>query len=97
MDLLQAVLLEVIEGITESLPVSSTGHLIVVRAWLGIGQDKAQTAFDIIIQLAAILAVVANYGAKKKRDRPGLLSSWDVCLDWHKTFSPRPFRGLHIE
>ena len=59
MDLLQAVILGIVEGVTEFLPISSTGHLIVAGVWLDTGQGPTQTAFDIIIQLAAILAVVA--------------------------------------
>jgi len=64
MDLLQAVILGLIEGITEFLPVSSTGHLIVVSDWLGMTQNDENKAFEVIIQLAAILAVVANYKEK---------------------------------
>jgi len=60
MDILQAVIFGFVEGITEFLPISSTGHMIVVGTWLGIAQDEAQTAFEIIIQLAAILAVVTT-------------------------------------
>lgn len=61
MDILQSVVLGLIEGITEFLPVSSTGHLIVASQWLGLGQTDTNKAFEVIIQLAAILAVVANY------------------------------------
>lgn len=71
MDLMTAVVLGIVEGLTEFLPVSSTGHLIVVSDWLGIAQDQTHVAFEIIIQLAAILAVVANYRDKftwKHRD-----------------------------
>ncbi|MDX1804549.1 MAG: undecaprenyl-diphosphate phosphatase [Alcanivorax sp.] len=64
MDILQAIILGVVEGLTEFLPVSSTGHLIVVSDWLGLPSNDANKAFDVIIQLAAILAVVANYRDK---------------------------------
>lgn len=64
MDILQAIILGLVEGLTEFLPVSSTGHLIVVGQWLGLDRNGTQTAFDVIIQLAAILAVVANYSDK---------------------------------
>jgi undecaprenyl-diphosphatase len=64
MDLIHSVLLGVIEGITEFLPVSSTGHLIVAEHWLGLPSTDTNKAFDVIIQLAAILAVVANYKDK---------------------------------
>ncbi|MDQ6992168.1 MAG: undecaprenyl-diphosphate phosphatase [Mariprofundus sp.] len=64
MDLLQAIILGVIEGATEFLPISSTGHMIVASQWMGIAQNEENKAFEVIIQLAAILAVVANYREK---------------------------------
>lgn len=64
MDILQASILAVIEGVTEFLPISSTGHMIVASQWLGIAQSEDNKAFEVIIQLAAILAVVANYREK---------------------------------
>jgi undecaprenyl-diphosphatase len=64
MDVLQAAILGLVEGFTEFLPISSTGHMIVVSQWLGLPQDSANKAFEVIIQLAAILAVVANYRDK---------------------------------
>ena len=64
MDILQAIVLGIIEGITEFLPVSSTGHLIVVSHWLAIDQTDANKAFEVIIQFSAILAVIANYKDK---------------------------------
>lgn len=64
MDILQAVILGIVEGITEFLPISSTGHLIVVSEWLGIEANETNKAFEVIIQLSAILAVVANYRDK---------------------------------
>ncbi len=64
MDIFQAIVLGIIEGLTEFLPISSTGHLIVAANWLGMKQDEANSAFEVIIQLAAILAVVFNYKDK---------------------------------
>ncbi len=64
MDVLQAIILGIVEGATEFLPVSSTGHLIVVSQWLGIEQTKVNIAFEVIIQLAAILAIFVNYTDK---------------------------------
>jgi undecaprenyl-diphosphatase len=57
---LKAAILGLVEGATEFIPVSSTGHLIVVGSWLGLVDDRAKT-FDIFIQLGAILAIVWLY------------------------------------
>ncbi len=64
MELVWAIILGIVEGATEFLPVSSTGHLIVVSQWLKIDQSETHIAFEIIIQLGAILAVMANYSDK---------------------------------
>ncbi len=73
MDIIQSAILGLIEGITEFLPISSTGHLIVASEWLGLPQTESNKAFEVIIQLAAILAVVTNY---KERFQPKYLSLW---------------------
>jgi len=64
MDIYQAIILGIIEGLTEFLPVSSTGHLIVASEGMGLVQTETNKAFEVIIQFAAILAVVANYKEK---------------------------------
>jgi len=64
MDILQSIILGLIEGATEFLPISSTGHMIVASQWMGLAQNEENKAFEVIIQLAAILAVVANYREK---------------------------------
>ena len=64
MDIFHAIILGAIEGLTEFLPISSTGHLIVASEWMGLAQSKENAAFEVIIQLAAILAVIANYSEK---------------------------------
>ena len=61
MDFLQALVLAVIEGITEFLPVSSTGHMIIASSFFGIAQDDFTKLFTIVIQLGAILSVVVLY------------------------------------
>jgi undecaprenyl-diphosphatase len=64
--LLKAAILGLVEGATEFIPVSSTGHLIVVSDWLGLVDERAKT-FDIFIQLGAILAIVWLYRARLTR------------------------------
>ncbi len=61
MDVLEAIILGVVEGITEFLPISSTGHLMVTSSLLGIEEDSFTKAFTVAIQLGAILAVVVLY------------------------------------
>lgn len=64
--LLKAAILGLVEGATEFIPVSSTGHLIVVSDWLGLVDERAKT-FDIFIQLGAILAIVWLYRVRLGR------------------------------
>ncbi len=64
MTLFDSTILGVIEGFTEFLPISSTGHLIVASKFLGINQTSVTKAYEVIIQFAAILAVVLNYKEK---------------------------------
>ena len=61
MNIFQAILLGVIEGVTEYLPISSTFHLIWGAKLLGVGQTDFQKIFEVVIQSGAILAVVALY------------------------------------
>ncbi|MGK4566863.1 undecaprenyl-diphosphate phosphatase [Flavobacterium sp. 3HN19-14] len=61
MDYLQAVVLAIIEGITEFLPVSSTGHMIIASSFFGIAHDDFTKLFTIVIQLGAILSVIVLY------------------------------------
>ncbi len=61
MDTLQAVILAIIEGITEFLPVSSTGHMILASTYFGIEHDEFTKLFTIVIQLGAILSVLVLY------------------------------------
>lgn len=63
LDFIKAVLLGVVEGFTEFLPISSTGHLILVNQWISF-DEKFTLLFDIVIQLGAILAVVAYFWKK---------------------------------
>lgn len=61
MDTLQAIILAIIEGLTEYLPVSSTGHMIITSSFFGIADDEFTKLFTIVIQLGTILSVVVLY------------------------------------
>jgi undecaprenyl-diphosphatase len=64
MTTLQAIIIGIVEGITEFLPISSTGHMIVTSALLGISKDEFTKLFEVCIQLGAILSVVVLYWKK---------------------------------
>lgn len=64
MDFLQAVIIAVVEGITEFLPVSSTGHMVITSSLLGIQKEEFTKLFEVAIQFGAILAVVVLYWQK---------------------------------
>jgi undecaprenyl-diphosphatase len=64
MDLLQALIIAIIEGITEYLPVSSTGHMIFASSYFGIEKEEFVKLFQVSIQFGAILAVVVLYWKK---------------------------------
>ncbi|MDR2815521.1 MAG: undecaprenyl-diphosphate phosphatase [Proteiniphilum sp.] len=61
MSILEAIIIAVVEGLTEFLPVSSTGHMIITQALLGMESTDFAKAFTVIIQLGAILSVVVLY------------------------------------
>ncbi|HEX5653860.1 MAG TPA: undecaprenyl-diphosphate phosphatase [Chitinophagaceae bacterium] len=64
MGIIEAIIIAIVEGLTEFLPVSSTGHMIIASSLLGIHKDEFTKVFEIAIQLGAILAVVVLYWRK---------------------------------
>ena len=81
MDILQAIIIAIVEGLTEFLPVSSTGHMIIAQNMLGVVQGDAFVhAFTFIIQFGAILSVVVLYWKRFFRldhtPAPDGASSW---------------------
>jgi undecaprenyl-diphosphatase len=64
MDLFNVVVLSIVEGLTEFLPISSTGHMIIAAEFMKLNQTAAVEAFEVIIQLGAILAVAVDYKNK---------------------------------
>lgn len=73
MTILQAIILGIVEGITEYLPVSSTGHLIITQYFLGLPESDAMKAFSVCIQGGAIIAVAGLYFSRVKQMCLGLL------------------------
>ena len=69
MDFFSAIILGIVEGLTEFLPVSSTGHMIMVAKILGLSQDDpAVKCFEVVIQLGSILAVLFIYFSRLKQN-----------------------------
>jgi len=76
-DISRAVVLGIIEGVTEFLPVSSTGHLLLAGRFFNLGEDNFWKSFDILIQLGAILAIVVLYFGKLWRTMLGMFTHYD--------------------
>jgi len=76
-DAVRAVILGIVEGITEFLPVSSTGHMLLVQRLFGLGEGNFWNSFVVLIQLGAILAIVVLYFAKLWRVALGMFSNPD--------------------
>lgn len=91
MNLIQTIILSIVEGITEFLPISSTGHLILASKLLNIPQTEFVKSFEIIIQLGAILAVVVIYFKKLV-----LSLNWDLYKKILIAFLPSAFFGLFL-
>jgi undecaprenyl-diphosphatase len=64
MDIIEAIIIGIVEGLTEFLPISSTGHMIITSSLLGIHKNEFTKLFEVSIQLGAILAVVILYWRK---------------------------------
>ena len=80
-NIIKVTLLSIIEGVTEFLPISSTGHLILANQWIGLDPQGFANAFNIIIQLGAILSVIVIY--------------WKRLNPWHSEdprFAQKPKR-----
>jgi undecaprenyl-diphosphatase len=89
MTYLDALILGIVEGITEFLPISSTGHMILASHMLNIGTESFTKSFEIIIQLGAILAVVYLYRQKVFRN---MKLMFKVCV----AFLPTAIIGLAL-
>src|ERR1700721_1508409 len=76
-DAVRAVILGIVEGVTEFLPVSSTGHLLLAERFFNLGEGAFWNSFTVLIQLGAILAIVVIYFAKLWRIALGMFSNAD--------------------
>ena len=76
-DMVRAVILGIVEGVTEFLPVSSTGHLLLAERFFDLGDGNFWKSFAILIQLGAILAILVLYFAKLWRVALGMFSNPD--------------------
>lgn len=87
MDFIHALILGIVEGVTEFLPISSTGHLILTNRLLGLSSTDFIKSFEIIIQLGAIGAIILLYWRK-------LLIDWEVMKRIVVGFIPTAILGL---
>lgn len=103
MNLLSTVILGVVEGISEFLPISSTGHLILTAQAMRLEQSDFLKSFEIAIQLGAILAVVALYGKRLatdfktlKRVLSAFIPTAIIGFIFHKVIKNIFFNNTHI-
>lgn len=87
MTIFQAIVIAIVEGITEFLPISSTGHMIITEALLGMNIDEFTKAFTVNIQFGAILSVVVLYWKR-------FLQSWSFYQKLFVAFIPAAVIGF---
>ncbi len=101
MDIFQALVLGLVEGLTEYLPVSSTGHLLLAQRLMGIPSSEAADAFAISIQAGAIVAVLGLYRARVGQMLAGLAGHNPVgrrlAFNLVAAFVPAAVLGLLLE
>ncbi len=90
MSFLEAIILAIIEGLTEFLPVSSTGHMIIASTFMGIASDNFVKLFTVAIQFGAILSVVIVYFKK-------FFQSWNFYMKLFVAFIPTGIIGLLLK
>lgn len=90
MNLLQAIVLAIVEGLTEFLPVSSTGHMIIASTAMGIASDPFVKVFTVAIQFGAILSVLVLYWKR-------FFQSLNFYVKIFVAFLPAVFFGLFFK
>src|SRR5687767_9048756 len=87
MSIFESIILAIIEGVTEFLPVSSTGHMIIASSLMGIAQDPFTKMFTVAIQFGAILSVIVLYWKR-------FFQSFDFYFKLIVGFIPAAIAGL---
>lgn len=87
MSLFETIIIAIVEGLTEFLPVSSTGHMIIAQALLGVESTEFVKAFTVNIQFGAILSVIVLYWKR-------FFQSWDFYYKLLIAFLPAAIIGL---
>lgn len=87
MGILEAIIIAIVEGITEFLPISSTGHMIITQAILGVDSNQFTKAFTVIIQFGAITSVLFLYWKR-------FFQSIDFYVKLFIAFIPAAIMGL---
>jgi undecaprenyl-diphosphatase len=90
MTLIQAVILAIVEGLTEFLPISSTGHMVLTSYIMGIQENDFVKSFEVIIQFGAILAVLVVYWRR-------FLPQWNFYKKLFVAFLPTAIIGLIVK
>lgn len=90
MNFIEAIILAVVEGLTEYLPISSTGHLIIASAFMGINEQAFTKDFTVIVQFGAILSVLVLYWRR-------FLTSFNFYLKLFVGFLPAAIVGLLVK
>ena len=102
-EILKAILFGIVEGITEWLPISSTGHLILLDEFVKLDVSKEfKSMFDVVIQLGAILAVVVLFFHKlnpfsPQKDRAQKKRTWDLWFKVVAAVIPSAVIGLLLD
>ncbi len=102
-EILKAIVFGIVEGVTEWLPISSTGHLILLNEFLTLKvSEEFQSMFDVVIQLGAILAVIVLFFHKlnpfsPKKDRKQKRRTWDLWLKVIVAIIPSGLVGILLD
>lgn len=87
MNAIDAIIIAIVEGLTEFLPISSTGHMILTSASLGLDNDEFLKTFEISIQLGAILAIASMYAGR-------FITNFEMYLKLAMAFIPTAIIGF---